>query len=81
MLGLTSNPPEEIAKARKAADKALSIDERNAGSLSLAAILDLWAMKYDAAIAQADRAASLAPSNSGVIANTGFIKTASGQPP
>ena len=78
-LGLTKDPGKTIALARKHAEKSIAAGQL-ANSFGLYAILELFAMNYDSALANIDHALELGPSETDVLAIAGYIKYQSGEP-
>lgn len=78
-IGLSKDPVTDLTAAKAYAEKALSISE-DGSALVLHASVDVLSGDYAAAIANADRAVALDPSDGDVLAIAGWAKAYSGQP-
>ncbi|MFP6698198.1 MAG: tetratricopeptide repeat protein [Alphaproteobacteria bacterium] len=80
MMGLSTDPLSDLAKAQSFVDKAQSVMESGIG-FSLVATLKLFATGHSAALAQAEHAIELDPTGSETIALAGTVKTFCGKVP
>ncbi len=80
ILGLSKDPKKSLVVARKYAEKALSIGQQDQDTYVLLASIERSAGNHGLAVAYADRAIELAPTNGDVVSVAGAVKIAGGQP-
>ncbi|MEW9922006.1 tetratricopeptide repeat protein [Marimonas sp. MJW-29] len=79
-MGYTADPEQSLRLAQTHAQEALDADPDEAFSHIAMANVNMVLSEYDQAIASAERALALAPSNGRVVANAGWVMSASGTP-
>ena len=79
-LGLSKSPETDLAKVRKYGEQSLSINEEGFNAHAVLAWVDVLELKFDSAIAHANRAAELSPTGGDANALAGSVKVYSGQP-
>ena len=80
VLRLSKDPENSIAVAREYGEKALSTGHANQDTYLLLASIERTAGNWGPAIAYADLALELAPTNGDVVSIAGAVKIAGGQP-
>jgi adenylate cyclase len=80
VLRLSKDPKNSLAVAREYGEKALSTGQANQNTYLLLASIERTAGNWGPAIAYADLALELAPTNGDVVSVAGAVKIAGGQP-
>ncbi|MEW9921972.1 tetratricopeptide repeat protein [Marimonas sp. MJW-29] len=78
LLGI--DPVEHMSLARGYAEEVLSREPQSSDAYSVLAWLDLFAQRYDAAVAHADRSLELNPAGGLTASLAGWVYSASGNP-
>ena len=79
LIGLSKDPGNDLAMARKHAEKSIASGEF-ANAFALYAILELWAKDYDSALSYIDHALEIGASEADLLATAGSVKFQSGEP-
>jgi adenylate cyclase len=79
-FGWSQSRPKSFKRAVELAQKAIDIDDSDAGAYSLIGMLNLFRRQYERAIAEGERAISISPNGANYNAILAMIYTWSGRP-
>jgi adenylate cyclase len=79
-FGWSQSRPESFKRAVELAQKAVNLDDSDAGAYSLLGMLNLFRRQYEKAIAEGERAISISPNGAHYNAILAMIYTFSGRP-